>query len=79
MVMDALLSVEEAAKRLGGISKWTVHQWLSQGKLRRTKVGSRTMVRESELARVIRDEKMPTNSLSDNGVPKVSVSHKTQG
>ena len=53
--MEALLSVEEAARRLGGISKWTLHAWLSQGKLRRTKVGSRTMIRESELAKVIRD------------------------
>jgi excisionase family DNA binding protein len=59
METNALLSVEEAAKRLGGISKWTVHQWLSQGKLRRTKVGGRTMIRESELARVIRDEGAP--------------------
>jgi excisionase family DNA binding protein len=54
--MDTLLSVEEAARRLGGISKWTVHAWLAKGKLRRTKVGSRTMIRESELQRVIRDE-----------------------
>jgi excisionase family DNA binding protein len=54
--MEALLSVEEAARRLGGISKWTVHAWLAKGKLRRTKVGSRTMIRESELQRVIRDE-----------------------
>jgi excisionase family DNA binding protein len=53
--MDALLSVEEAAKRLGGISKWTVHAWLSQGRLTRTKVGGRTMIRESELAKVIED------------------------
>jgi len=50
--MDALLSIEEAARRLGGLSKYTIHAWLSQGKLRRTKVGSRTMIRESELARV---------------------------
>ncbi len=50
-----LISVEEAAKRLGGISKWTVHAWLSQGKLQRTKVGGRTMIRESELAKVIED------------------------
>jgi excisionase family DNA binding protein len=53
---DVLLSVTEAAKRLGGISPWTVHAWLAKGKLRRTKVGSRTMIRESELQRVIRDE-----------------------
>jgi excisionase family DNA binding protein len=54
--MDALLSVEEAARRLGGVSKWTIHAWLAKGKLRRTKVGSRTMIRESELQRVIHDE-----------------------
>jgi excisionase family DNA binding protein len=53
--MEALMSVEEAAKRLGGISKWTVHAWLSQGRLQRTKVGGRTMIRESELRRVIQD------------------------
>lgn len=52
---DQLLSVDEAAKRLGGLSKWTVHAWLSQGKLRRTKVGGRTMIRESELAKVIQE------------------------
>jgi excisionase family DNA binding protein len=53
--VDQLLSVEEAARRLGGISRWTVHTWLSKGKLRRTKVGGRTMIRESELQRVIDD------------------------
>jgi excisionase family DNA binding protein len=53
--MESLYSVEEAAKRLGGISKWTIHAWLSQGRLRRTKVGGRTMIRESELAKVIED------------------------
>jgi len=53
--MEALVSVSEAGKRLGGISKWTIYSWLSQGKLQRTKVGGRTMVRESELAKVIVD------------------------
>ena len=53
--LDNLLSVSEAARRLGGISKWTVHAWLSQGRLRRTKVGSRTMIRESELEKIIQD------------------------
>ena len=53
--MENLYSVEEAARLLGGISKWTVHAWLAKGRLQRTKVGSRTMIRESELARVIQD------------------------
>jgi excisionase family DNA binding protein len=52
---DVLLSVSDAAKRLGGISKWTVHAWLSQGRLNRTKVGGRTMIRESELQKVIEE------------------------
>jgi excisionase family DNA binding protein len=46
---DRLFSVGDAAKYLGGISKYTIHAWLSSGKLRRTKVGSRTMIRESDL------------------------------
>ena len=53
--MDRLLSVSEAASALGGISKWTVHAWLSQGRLQRTKVGGRTMIRESELQKVIEE------------------------
>ena len=55
MPLETLYTVDEAARRLGGISKWTVHAWLSQGRLQRTKVGGRTMIRESELARVIED------------------------
>jgi len=52
---DRLLSVKEAASYLGGISPYTVHAWLAKGRLRRTKVGSRTMIRESELQKVIQD------------------------
>ena len=64
--MDTLISVNEAALRLGGISKWTVHAWLSQGRLQRTKVGGRTMIRESELAKVIEDGgKSPAPSRSE--------------
>jgi len=53
--METLYSVKEAAQRLGGISPWTIHAWLSKGRLQRTKVGGRTMIRESELARIIQD------------------------
>jgi excisionase family DNA binding protein len=55
MILEKLLSVDEVAARLGGISRWTVRAWLSQGKLQRTKVGGRTMIRESELQKVIED------------------------
>lgn len=55
MNSEKLYSVADAAAFLGGLSKYTIHAWLSSGKLRRTKVGSRTMIRESELQRVIED------------------------
>lgn len=55
MAYDRLYSVPDAAEFLGGISRWTIHAWLSQGKLQRTKVGGRTMIRESELKKVIED------------------------
>ena len=44
-----LLSVEEAALKLGGVSRWTIYSWMSQGRLRKTKVGSRVMVAEHDL------------------------------
>ena len=44
-----LLSVEEVAQRLGGVSRWSVYSWLSQRRLKKTKVGSRVMVDERDL------------------------------
>ncbi len=55
MGLDKLYSIPEAAKLLGGISTWTVQSWLSAGRLRRTKVGRRTMISESELKRFLRE------------------------
>lgn len=49
MDSEKLYSVEDAAVFLGGVSKWTVHAWFAKGKLRKTKVGRRTMVRERDL------------------------------
>jgi excisionase family DNA binding protein len=48
-----LLSVEEVAQRLGGVSRWTVYAWMSQKRLRKTKVGSRVMVAEGDLVAFI--------------------------
>jgi excisionase family DNA binding protein len=44
-----LLSVEQAAERLGGVSKWSIYAWISQKRLRKTKVGSRVMIAERDL------------------------------
>jgi excisionase family DNA binding protein len=44
-----LLSVEQAAERLGGVSRWSIYTWVSQGRIRKTKIGSRVMIAESDL------------------------------
>ena len=46
---ETLLSVGEAALKLGGVSRWTIYSWLSQGRLRKTKIGSRVMIAERDL------------------------------
>ena len=53
---DPLFDVNAAGAYLGGISPTTIYTWLSLGKLPRTKVGSRVMVRQSALDAIIRDE-----------------------
>jgi excisionase family DNA binding protein len=50
-----LFDVEEAARRLGGISPSTIRKWLVDGKIKRTKVGDRTMLRASELAKMVKE------------------------
>lgn len=53
--MDKLFSVPASSEYLGGVSKWTIYAWLSKGLLQKIKIGSRTMIAESELQRFIRD------------------------
>jgi excisionase family DNA binding protein len=55
MAIEKLYGVEEAAKALG-ISHWTIWSKLKNGDLRRTKVGGRTVIRESELQKLIVDQ-----------------------
>jgi hypothetical protein len=54
--MVKLHSIESAAEFLGGLSPWTIRAWLSQGKLQRVKVGSRTMIREQDLIDMAKPE-----------------------
>jgi hypothetical protein len=51
---DELLSIPEFARRCGGLSNWTICSYLSQGKLERIKIGGRTMIAASQLARIIK-------------------------
>jgi excisionase family DNA binding protein len=48
-----LHSVPEAARLLGGLSRWTLYQWLSSGKIAGVKVGSRIMVSGAEIERIV--------------------------
>jgi excisionase family DNA binding protein len=51
-----LHSIESAAEFLGGLSPWTIRRWLSDGKLPRVKIGSRTMIREQDLIAIAKPE-----------------------
>ena len=50
--MDNLLSVEKTAEVLS-ISPWTVRAWITKGKLGSTKLGSRRLVPQSEIEKLI--------------------------
>lgn len=64
-----LYSVEDAAVFLGGLSKYTIHAWLSKGRLRRTKIGTRTMIRESDLQAFIDSCNPQPANYEAGGVP----------
>jgi excisionase family DNA binding protein len=63
MSLEKLYSVEEAAKALG-ISHWTVWSKLKNGDLRRTKIGGRTVIRESELKKLIVDQPLKARNVN---------------
>ena len=68
MEEDKFYSVEGAGAFLGGVSKWTIYAWIAKGKLRRTKVGSRTMIRESDILAFVRscNPESPTQTGTDS-------------
>jgi excisionase family DNA binding protein len=63
--VERLFDVETAAEKLGGISAWTLRGWLSQGKIKKTKVGRRTMIAESELDRFVRESQRQDSRRQD--------------
>jgi excisionase family DNA binding protein len=52
--MDKLFSVAEAASYLN-LSRWTIYSWLSNGKLSRVKLGSRCVIKASDIERLIEE------------------------
>ncbi len=51
--LEKLFSVADAARMLGGVSRFTIYAWMSRGLLERTRVGGRVMVRESSLLKLL--------------------------
>ena len=51
--LETLYSVKAAARKLGGVSRFTIYAWLSKGILERTPVGGRVMIRESSLLKLL--------------------------
>jgi excisionase family DNA binding protein len=52
MVEDRLISIKDAAEILA-ISPWTVRAWVTQGKLCSAKLGTRRLIPESEINRLL--------------------------
>lgn len=44
-----LYSVEDAAAFLGGVSRYSIYAWVNQGRLKKTKIGTRVMISERDL------------------------------
>lgn len=74
--METFFSIEDAARNLGGISPWTVRAWLSQRRLKRTKVGRRTVIAESELRRFVREQNAPKGERPSHPARRNAVGEK---
>lgn len=48
MLLGDVVTTKEAAELLR-VSPWTISAWLSKGKLRRIKAGSRTLIAKADL------------------------------
>ena len=58
MLTEELYTVPEASE-LTRLAYWTIWDYLKRGKLMRTKVGGKTMIRRSELEKLIVDIPKP--------------------
>ena len=66
--MERLLSIQEASESLG-LSSWTIRRWIQIKRLVPVRLGSRVLLEESELQRVIQEGKKSTdddNNLSSH-------------
>ena len=61
--LQKFFSINEAADLLR-VSPWTVKRWFVQGRLRRTKVGKRTVVSKSDLEAFLESCNVVTDATS---------------
>jgi excisionase family DNA binding protein len=54
--VERLIPIREASELLGGISRFTLYGWISQGRIRRVKIGGRVMIPTDEIRRLQRGE-----------------------
>ena len=71
--MEALKSISKTAELLD-VSHWTIRAWIAQGRLKSVKLGSRRMIPESEIVRVIAEGIGQTR----DGESKQSVAQETE-
>ena len=62
MSVDQLHDLESAGRMLGGVALSTMRRWAAQRRIPIVKLGSRVMVRESDLQKLIE-----ANSIAANG------------
>ena len=53
-LLGEVVDKQEAADFLR-VSHWTISAWLRQGKLRRVKVGSRTLIPKADLEKILQE------------------------
>lgn len=67
MGADPLYDAEGSARYLGGVSKYAIYAWSSRGLLKKTKVGTRTMFRESSLEDFVRRSNQAETEITARG------------
>lgn len=58
MIEDRLVSIKEAAAILG-VSHWTLRAWITQGKVASAKLGTRRLIPESEINKLLTESITP--------------------
>jgi excisionase family DNA binding protein len=64
MVEDRLVSIKDAAEILA-ISPWTVRAWVTQGKISSAKLGTRRLIPESEINRLLSEAIVQRRGVKD--------------